>query len=126
MEMTSGEYVFIMMTLQKIDLTFGGKLDQSWIVTPRNEKLVRKVRRLDPASIFTYTTHVCAVDPNVCLQGIPFQVYPHKAVLLLSFVLSYSEESVRAIRETVLNISQTDFNFKFPGDQVAIASTIRT
>ncbi|OQV20781.1 Atrial natriuretic peptide receptor 1 [Hypsibius exemplaris] len=88
--MTNGEYVFIMMSLENNGLSTNGVVDNNWIITPFNDKF-----------------------------GIPFQVYPAKAALILNFVLSYTDQSVKAVKESVLNISRDYFHFPVPNNKLS-------
>ncbi|OQV19009.1 hypothetical protein BV898_06867 [Hypsibius exemplaris] len=86
--MTNGEYLFVMSTLQTTE-PFVSVNEKSWTVTPTNER-----------------------------YGIPFQVYPTNSTMLLSFVLSYTEDSIRQLRQQILELSLKNYNFTFARNRV--------
>ena len=133
---SSGAYVFIMSTLQTEE-PFVHSTFPSWIITSQNEKMVilwaqsstPMPNTLDLAVNDNQTVFlkvsinllcVSKLVRNFFFQGIPFQVYPSDSTMLISFLLSYTEDSLRDLRRDIFALSLEQYNYTFPRQQVGV------
>ena len=71
-----------------------------------------------------YTTKYCKITYvfwhyYFCLkQSVPFQVYPANSTMLISYILGYTEDTLRRLREEIMELALEQYHFIFPGKRV--------